>query len=119
MNYTSYFARMKRVENIAIPVCITRHVPNEYMWCIRYEKLAPTDKMLDQFENTNNEALFTKQYTEEILDKLDAREIIAELRAIGKKKNFCLISHEAPGEFSHRHIAANWLRNAGLNIHEL
>ena len=119
MNYTSYFAKLKRIENIAIPISIAYSTPKMYEWMIRYEKLAPTKDMLDEFEETKDETKFTKRYKNEILDKLNASEVIAELRAIGKKKNICLISHEATGEFSHRHIAAKWLRNAGFNIHEL
>lgn len=119
MNYTSYFAKLKRIENITIPISIAYSTPEIYEWMIRYEKLAPTEDMLDEFEETKDEAKFTERYKNEILSKLNAAEVIAELRAIGKKKNFCLISHEATGEFSHRHIAAKWLRDAGLNIHEL
>ena len=59
---------------------------------------------------------FIKAYRAEVLDKLDARQVLRDLGG----DNLVMLCWEPPGEFCHRRVAAAWLqRKLGVKVPEL
>jgi len=79
----------------------------------RYIALAPSWKLL---KAKLPEEAFIKAYRAEVLDKLDPVKVIEDLGG----DNFILLCWEAPGEFCHRRMVAEWLEEAmGIEVPEL
>lgn len=76
-----------------------------------YEALYPTWQMIKMPNFTAEK--FTQQYTDQILKRLDPHKVAKELD--GK----VLLCWEAPYNFCHRQIVANWLKDAGYEVEEL
>lgn len=112
---TSYFARISKVEN---PVAICAFPP-KWADCPNYLPLAPPESLLRKIKNgTITKSQFTKRYTEQLC-KLDAFDVVQELRQLTKSNNICLLCFEKSHDFCHRHIAADWLRmEAGIIVSE-
>ena len=69
----------------------------------------------EYIENSTCEEVYTRVYTEDILDKLDAREILNKYGT-----NVCFICFCGKGAFCHRHIVAKWIQeNTGEIVTEL
>lgn len=85
-----------------------------------YKKLAPSEKLLNEFKN-GKYAGDTDYYTEVFnkqLSKLNPKEVIEELDELtGNKLSFymsvILLCFEKDG-FCHRHLVAKWIRKAGI-----
>jgi len=76
-----------------------------------YRPLAPSwglVKVTDQVQ-------FIRLYKTQILDALDARQVLRELG----DDNFIMLCWEPPGEFCHRRVVAAWLqKKLGLEVPE-
>jgi uncharacterized protein (DUF488 family) len=60
-------------------------------------------------------AQFIKLYKAQVLDRLDAAQVLRELGG----NNLILLCWEAPGEFCHRRVVAAWLqKELGLVVEE-
>ncbi len=132
MLYTSYFAkgRIGWRENV-LPVAICRKPPDGWTGA-SYEKLAPSYDLLMEWKNDpRNDDYFgikRKQYEEEVLSKLDAREVMKELQRMypgyvepiweSKKYHIVLLCYEKRSDFCHRHFVAQWLTKNGYNCEE-
>jgi len=106
---TSYFAKYKGENSVSIAL----GTPKWYMGR-RCEKLFPKSWILENYKLTNDAEAYKKAYYEEVLSKLNAREIYEELG-----ENAVLLCYEIPEEFCHRHLVAEWLeRELGIKITE-
>jgi hypothetical protein len=77
-----------------------------------YKPLAPSWKLVKA--GLSREA-FIKAYRAEVLDKLDARQVLHDLGG----DDFVLLCWEPPGEFCHRLVVAAWLKKElGLEVPE-
>ena len=73
-------------------------------------KLAPSWNLIKE----KDEEIYTRRYYDEVLSKLDPRQVYEELGP-----NAILLCWEAPGEFCHRRLVAQWLsENLGIDIPE-
>ena len=118
MNYTSYYARLNKVEKVAVPISISPSAPNGVVMK-SYKKLAPSWSILSEYKEKHDETLYTERFKKEILGILDANEVANDLTKLADGKPFCLMCYEKPGSFCHRTIVAEWLRNNGIEIKEL
>jgi len=76
-----------------------------------YPALAPEAWMLKVKEN----AVYDKMFREQILAKLDPRKVFEDLG-----EDAVLLCFEAPGEYCHRRVVAEWLeKNLGIEVPEL
>lgn len=114
--YTSYVANIKNLPPDIVPVVF------DYLYDaagMRYRKLAPTFASYHWWKNKHHDNnIYAEEYKQLILDRLDPLLVRDELLAMTNGKAFCLVSEEKPGEFSLRHIAADWMRKAGIDIQE-
>lgn len=143
MIYTSYFGAFKNHnmdiigddastyrENV-LPVAICRYPPKGWsgVW---YPKLAPSQELLAEWKNDpRNDDHFgikRKQYEDQVLSKLDAKEVMTDLqRKIpgveplweSKRYHVMLLCYEKRDSFCHRHFVAQWLTKNGYPCEEV
>ncbi len=119
MIYTSYFAKLKSLENAGIiPVAICGSIPKFYTgyW---YKDLAPTYQIFAKYKQDGDSEDYMVSYSKKVLDTLDARQVVKEITAITNgAKDIALICYEKPSDFCHRHLVASWLRKNGFNCKE-
>ena len=120
---TSYFAKLKNIEN---PVSIAGWPPAFYNGP-KYLKLAPKKDWFFKWKEARKSGQYTEEeaiaiykelYKRTVLDLLDPHQVYQELCNIYNTDNVTLLCYEKPGDFCHRHLVAEWLNNAGYNVTE-
>ena len=111
MIYTSYLAKSA---NDPRAVVISRYPPKWYKGTI-FSKLAPKKEWFIEWKNNPElgEDWYRKKYYETVLDHLDVYKTAKYLQ------DKILLCYESPEKFCHRHIAAEWLREAGYEVEEI
>ena len=119
MIFTSYFAKLKNLPDNAIPVSICGKAPDWYKGC-QYKKLAPKYSFFSKWKETHDDDYYIQHFYEEILNTLNANEVIKEIYSLiqDKDKDIILICYEKPGDFCHRHLVAEWLTEYGYPTEE-
>ncbi|PJZ28737.1 DUF488 domain-containing protein [Leptospira kmetyi] len=109
--YTSYFGNVRNLpENIA-PVSIARYA--KYWGGLKYYPLAPDSDTL-KMEISE----YTRRFSEK-LSKLQAVEVLEELKELSQGKDIALLCYEKPGDFCHRRLVAEWIeRKTGIEVPE-
>jgi hypothetical protein len=106
MIQTSYFARAAHLPNA---VAISQGIPKWYKGT-RYKPLAPSWDMI----HTKDPELYKKRYCEEVLSKLDPKQVASDLDGC------ILLCHEKDSKHCHRRIVAEWLEAAlGIKVPEM
>lgn len=121
--YTGYFSKLKKYTDAGlVPVAISRIQPSFYKGA-SYVKLAPSWNILSAFkhpelvgEEAASKETYIKRFTEEILDKLDAFQVVSELEKLTgvDDSKIVLLCYEKPTDFCHRHLVADWLNKNGF-----
>ena len=120
MIYTSYFAKIKKLEQSHItPISIALKSPDWYHGS-EYKKLAPTWSILSEYKNCHDEERYRERYAREVLSRLDTAEILRDISEIANflSDDVALICYEKPSDFCHRHLVARWLRENGVKCEE-
>lgn len=109
---TSYFAQLKRIP-AELAVSIARWKP-KWFHGREYLALAPPPQLLDAWKNGYvTEEQYTEVYRKEVLSRLSAADVVADL-----PEGAYLLCYEKPGDFCHRHLVAEWLRENGYECEE-
>ena len=112
--FTSYFGNLKALGNAGImPISIARYSPKWFHGGI-YTGVAPTSYMLS---GACSHEEYLKKY-EEILSKLNASAVVANIQNFSGGRDVALCCYEKPGDFCHRHLLSEWLRKNGYDVHE-
>ena len=112
--YTSYFANSRALGKEGImQISIARYSP-KWFYGPRYLTVAPTSYMLC---GSCSHEEYLRRY-DEILKKLNPQEVMAAIKNISQGKDVALCCYEKPGEFCHRHLLSEWLRNNGYDVNE-
>ena len=117
MIYTSYFARLKSLPDNIIPISICGKAPSWYKG-LQYKKLAPKYDFFMKWKDNHDNEQYIESFNEQVLSRLDVREVIEELFDMANSKDICLICYEKPNDFCHRHLVSNWLNNSGIKCKE-
>lgn len=114
--YTSYFAKTAALKAKGIiPIAISLYPPKWFQGS-SIPTLAPKRYMLD---DSLSEEKYTQLYVNDVLDKLDIGFLFKTIEALAYGKPVALLCFEKPGDFCHRHIVADWLKEkTGLCIEE-
>jgi uncharacterized protein (DUF488 family) len=90
-----------------------------------YKKLAPKYWFFAKYKDKNDEhymdeKFYIENYKKEVLDKLNAKQVLKELCEILKieitdNPNIVLLCWESSEKFCHRHLVAKWFKEQ-LNI---
>lgn len=113
--YTSYYGNVKKLKKAGItPVGISVQRPKWFEGDFLTE-LAPTYDMLGM-EKVKYKELFDK-----ILSEVDVKNIIKELHTVGDEGDVALLCYEGlhtEGEWCHRTMVADWLKEKGFEVGE-
>lgn len=116
--FTSYFGNIRKLKQAGvIPIGISLG-RNKYIPCEYLSYLAPKRYMLDD-KWTDEE--YIKMYREDVLSKVSIDVLRESIRRISEDwtKDVALLCYEKPGDFCHRHIFAEWMKEqTGYEIKE-
>jgi uncharacterized protein YeaO (DUF488 family) len=116
--YTTYFANLKNLPEGIVPVSISQVVPAGYKGLV-YKQLAPPTSILNAYKRNHDENTYIMKYTEQVLSQLNQFKVMKDLEKLtGGAEAIALVCYEKSDDFCHRHIAARWLRKAGIDIKE-
>ena len=132
MIYTSYFAQIKNFPENVIPIAICGGLPQWYsgLW---YKKLAPKYKFFMEWKENHDNEFYIEHFNKEVLEPLEKVIVLNEIQLLIPKEiraemdapvwrsesvHVALICYEKPGDFCHRNLVADWLREDGLEIEE-
>lgn len=115
--YTSYFAKGKTLKANRIKMISISLYPPTNVKCINMPQLAPTHSIL--YDKYRTDERYSHRYQAEVLQKLDPQKVLADIMAIAQGSDVALCCYEKPGDFCHRHLVAEWLKqNTGVDIDE-
>ena len=131
MIYTSYFAKLKSLPDNIVPISICGKAPDWYNG-LQYKKLAPKYDFFMKWKENHDNDYYIKCFNEQILDKLNAKDVIEELDDLLlsvttsldynvdplKVPRIALICYEKSEDFCHRHLVADWLKENGFRCEE-
>ena len=118
MIYTSYFGALKRIPPDIVPISICGKAP-EWWTGKQYKKLAPKWSFFQEWKQNHDNDYYTECFKEQVLDKLDPTQVVADLEALAEGRQFILLCYEKPLEFCHRHLVADWFNEHGYDAAEL
>ena len=91
MIYTSYFAKLKTLPQHIIPVSICGKAPNSYQG-LQSKKLAPKYDFFMKWKENHDNDYYIKCFNEQVLNKLNAEQVVKELDNLLLNKNaFCIM----------------------------
>lgn len=125
MIYTSYFGNKKALNNPNIfPVSIALYPPKDFTGK-SYRELAPHPGTLRDWKRDHCIENYERDYSV-MLDDLNQKDVVDQLmilsgnfKGLNYLPDIALLCYERPGEFCHRHLVAEWLRNDGYEVEEL
>ena len=106
--YTSYFAKLKKLPKNIVPISICGKAPDWYKG-IQYKVLAPKYGFFMEWKQNHDNEFYIEHFKSEVLDLLDADEVVERLSQLSEGKDIALICYEKPSDFCHRHLVAEWL----------
>ena len=117
--FTGYYANLRKyLAGGCVPIGISVGTPeylkgNPHISYLR--KLAPAYSML----RIEDEAEYTQRYREEILGRLNVRDVIMDIaRIVYERKQdsgaAVLLCYEKPPKFCHRSLVAEWINQSGV-----
>lgn len=114
--YTSYFGNVKKLSVAGIKVASISLYKPKYLYCQEFPQLAPKRYMLN---DTLTEQQYVAMYKRDILDKLNPFEVLKVIEYFSRGKDVALCCYEKPGDFCHRYIVAEWLKEkTGTEVEE-
>lgn len=72
-----------------------------------------------EWKRTHDNAYYIEHFEQEVLDKLDADTVFAELSSLSGVQTFALICYERPSDFCHRNLVAEWFCKNGYRCEEI
>ena len=70
-----------------------------------YKRLAPKYWFFKKYKEDGDKEFYTIQYRKEVLDQLDAKQVLSDLG-----EDAVLLCWEGPSKFCHRRLVAEWLQ---------
>ena len=123
MIYTSYFAKIKELENNnIIPISICGKAPDWYKG-LQYKKLAPKYGFFMEWKRNHDNDYYIEHFQTEVLDQLYATDVVLDFSRLlygfnVGENDIALICYEKPSDFCHRHLVAEWLNQNGYKCEE-
>jgi uncharacterized protein (DUF488 family) len=106
---TSYFAKHKADDGVSIAI----KAPPGFTGS-SYPPLYPKWSFLKKYREDGDEDSYTKAYYDQVLNKLDPKEVYLYL------EDSTLLCWEKSGSFCHRRIVAAWLKKTiGVDVEEI
>lgn len=116
--YTTSFYNVRYLPTDVVPISICGKAPDNWIG-LEFKKLAPKWWFFVRWKDTHDNDFYIQHYNKEVLEKLDAYEIVNELTCLAKSDKIALVCYEKPAEFCHRHLVAKWIAdNTGVASEE-
>ena len=117
--YTSYFANLRNLPDNVCPISICGKAPDWYAG-IQYKALAPKYWFFKKYKEDGDAEFYTLAFQKDVCDALNVSTTLLDLQKLAGDKIPCLICYEKPGDFCHRHIVAEWIKNnSNIKVEEL
>lgn len=115
--FTSYFANLKKIIN---PISICGKAPLFYKGP-QYKRLAPKyGFFMDWKQGKLDNDGYVRCFKEQVLKYLNHEQVLEDLQNFYEGQDVVtLICYEKPGDFCHRHLVADWLKEAGIEVEEM
>ena len=115
--YTSYYANLRNLAMDIIPISIAGRAPDWY-YGLEYKKLAPKRYFFNIWKENGDNDYYIRHFKKEVLDLLDARQVVSDLIKLSGGKDIALLCYETPDKFCHRHLVADWLTENDYYVDE-
>lgn len=116
MIYTTYFSNIKNLPDNVVPIAICGKVPDGWTG-FRCKRLAPKWNFFKRWKITGDNKYYIREFNEQVLKPLNPHEVVKSLMD-RYGENIALVCYERPDKFCHRHLVAEWLRQAGYEVEE-
>lgn len=120
--YTSYFAKIKKMkEHFPYGLCvvsIAQKDPGPEFSANSCKKLAPPWYVLKAYKENGDKEQYIRDYKRLVLDNIDPHKVYEAFKQRAGYGDIVLVCYEKSGDFCHRHIIAQWLRDAGYEAEE-
>ena len=122
MIYTTYFTNLRNLPKHIVPISICGKPPNGWDG-LQYKKLAPKYDFFMKWKKNHDNDYYIAQFNKKVLGHITPTEVVMELHHLCDKSiysyvDIALVCYEKPGDFCHRHLVAEWLKNGGFNCEE-
>lgn len=117
MIYTTYFAKLRKLPKHIIPVAICGKMPAGYTG-LQYKQLAPRFDFFTEWKVTGDNDYFVRSYNDIVLGSLSQSFVVDTLKSMTGSEDIALVCYEKSTDFCHRHLVADWLRAAGIQVEE-
>ncbi len=115
--YTSYFGNSKKLQQAGIKVIGIALYPPRWFYGISLKQVSPTKSILFAKDQTQEE--YIRRYKTEVLAKQDMSQFLKAVEMASGGQDVALCCYEKPGDFCHRRILAEWIKEkAGIEIKE-
>lgn len=114
--YTSYFSNSQRLAAAGVkPIGIALYPPKWFKG-VSLKVVAPTASIL---YGAKGEEDYTRRYKTEVLSHINPKQFIETVESHSCGKDVALCCFEKPGDFCHRHLVAQWLKETlGIIVEE-
>lgn len=116
--YTTYFAKLKKLPSDILVVSIANKDPSPSFYANKFKGLVPPWYIVNAYKESGNQDQYVADYRRLVLDNLDPHEVVSNLKNRAGYKDVALVCYEKSGDFCHRNLVAEWLRNAGYDVEE-
>jgi uncharacterized protein YeaO (DUF488 family) len=116
--FTSYYANIKNIPRGYFLVSASGGIADGIKDTIDVwdKTLAPSWSIYKEYKEGNDTALYTRRFAAEILPKIDWKQKLKTWASwYGEDANIVILCYEKPGEFCHRHLLAQDIKEK-LNI---
>ena len=117
MIYTSYFGNMRNIPSDIIPIAITRFPPKWYEGAT-LKDIAPPIHLLNHYKEHYDKEYYIDVFKREVLSNLSQKDIVYKIQKSFGAKDVVLLCYEKKGDFCHRHLVSQWLRDGGFRCEE-
>lgn len=115
--YTSYFGNIKKLQQAGIKAIGIALYPPRWFYGISLKQVSPTKSILFAKDQTQEE--YIRRYKSEVLALQDIKQFLKTVEMASGGQDVALCCYEKPGDFCHRHILAEWIKEkAGIEIKE-
>ena len=114
--YTSYFSNSKRLAEAGVKQIGIALYPPKWFKGVSLKCVAPTASIL---YGSKGQEDYTRRYQNEVLSNINPKYFLETVESYSGGRDVALCCFEKPGDFCHRHLLAEWLRQvAGISIEE-
>lgn len=117
MIYTTYFSNLRHLPDTIVPISIAGKTPEGFIGP-KYKNLAPHYDFFQEWKHTGDNDRYIECYYARVLDHLNPKEVEDFLYFLSDGMDLALVCYEKPENFCHRHLVADWLRSAGIEVEE-